>query len=245
LKASVRSRLGNTRCDFKAYNVNDIVQILDNKIHTETKLQSVFESDAILFAARKVAAVSGDIRKAIQICKAAAENVMLEVENGTRNDPKSSCERPVVRIKDIQRVTRERMGNVSSQSVRILSPMEVLVMVSITSLARNRGNMLGGFDIIDVVTKVESIANALGESMYLPPPVFHEILEIVNRLADARLIRLHTDKSSSNSFRTSQGGSGGSWPTITPAVDGSDILPALRLGLHTKLAERYLGNSIF
>jgi hypothetical protein len=99
--------------------------------------------------------------------------------------------------------------------------------------------------VIDLVTKVESIANALGESMYLPPPVVHEILDIVNRLADRRLIRLHTDKSSANAFRASKGGSGGSWPTITPAVDGSDILPVLRLGFHAKLAEKYLGHSIF
>jgi origin recognition complex subunit 1 len=249
LKASVRSRLGSARCDFKAYNVRDIVSILENKIQPDPSMYVVFEKDAILFAAKKVAAMSGDIRTALQTCKAAAEAVMVEAERRSSNDPfsdpQSISDWPVVRIKDVQRVTREKMGSVVSQALAGLAPLEALVVVAVTSLSKSSGRGAGGLDILEVSAKVESVANAFGNRLYLPPPSFTELLSILERLADSRLICLRTEKSSVISFRSSRGGSGGAWPMIASVVASSDVLPAFRQGQHRQLAESQLGGYDF
>ncbi len=76
----------------------------------------VFEEDAIQFAARKTAALSGDIRKALHLCKAAAEAVMKDVELGNRVDPKEGSTRsgPIVRISDVQKASRESFSSILS-----------------------------------------------------------------------------------------------------------------------------------
>jgi hypothetical protein len=114
------------------------------------------------------------------------------------------------------------------------------------SFQYNSGLNTGGFDIIEVVTKAESVANASGEREYSPSPSFHEMLDKFRRLAGKRLALLTTEKSSTSALRFSQGGSGGVWPVITPHLDGSDILLALRHGSHSQLAEKQLaGYGIF
>ena len=48
--------------NFSAYSVQDIVAILNEKFND-------FEKSAIEYCARKVAAVDGDLRKALDICR--------------------------------------------------------------------------------------------------------------------------------------------------------------------------------
>jgi len=100
------------------------------------------------------------------------------------------------------------------------------------SFQHNSGLNTGGFAIIEVVTKAESVANASGDPEYSPSPSFHEMLDILNRLAGTRLALLTTEKSSTSTGRA--------WPVITSHLDGSDILLSLRQGPHSQLAEKHL-----
>jgi hypothetical protein len=68
---------------------------------------------------------------------------------------------------------------------------------------------------------------------------------IVSRLASSthyqtRLVSLHTPKSSSVTFRATQGGSGGAWPLISLPMDPSNLRKALRDTAHSALAEKYI-----
>ncbi|GFT61485.1 origin recognition complex subunit 1 [Nephila pilipes] len=67
----VASRLGLTRITFQPYNFKQLQEIIMNRIQ-ELK---VFDPDAVQFVARKVAAVSGDARRALAICRHATEIV--------------------------------------------------------------------------------------------------------------------------------------------------------------------------
>jgi origin recognition complex subunit 1 len=234
LKPSVRSRLGSSRCDFKAYTSNGIMDILKSKIQPKKSGYPVFDKDAIVFAARKIGSLTGDIRQAMQMCKAAAETVMQEVENGTRNDPKATPGRPMVRIKDLQRVYRDKNGSVLSQAIASSAPLEALLLIAIAALGEST------HDIGEIMTKTESIANSSGIPEYNPPPSFQEMMDMLNRLAEARLVRLRTERSSMTTFRASQGGSGGAWPSIALNVDTHDILSALRQTEHSQLAQKHL-----
>ncbi|GBN85290.1 Origin recognition complex subunit 1 [Araneus ventricosus] len=71
----VTSRLGLSRITFQPYNFKQLQEIIMNRIQ-ELK---VFDPDAVQFVARKVAAVSGDARRALAICRHAAEIVERSV----------------------------------------------------------------------------------------------------------------------------------------------------------------------
>ena len=63
------SRLGLQRVSFKPYDQNDIRKIVAARLGA----LDAFEPDAIELCARKVASVSGDVRRALQICRRASE----------------------------------------------------------------------------------------------------------------------------------------------------------------------------
>lgn len=65
----VSSRLGLTRLTFRPYNFGQLQDIVTTRLD---KLKT-FENDAIQLASRKVAAVSGDARRCLDICRRATE----------------------------------------------------------------------------------------------------------------------------------------------------------------------------
>ena len=58
----VQSRIGSKRIFFKSYNVNETVAIL-SAMQQASPSYPVFDPDAILFASKKTAALSGDVAK--------------------------------------------------------------------------------------------------------------------------------------------------------------------------------------
>uniref|UniRef100_UPI00398F11C1 origin recognition complex subunit 1 isoform X2 n=1 Tax=Pristiophorus japonicus TaxID=55135 RepID=UPI00398F11C1 len=65
----VASRLGLTRMSFQPYTYKQLQQIISSRLN---RLKA-FEDDAIQLVGRKVAALSGDARRALDICRRAAE----------------------------------------------------------------------------------------------------------------------------------------------------------------------------
>jgi origin recognition complex subunit 1 len=241
LKPSVQSRLGNSRCAFKAYTAQGMVEILAQKIQPDPMGYQVFEKDAILFCARKIASFSGDLRKALKTCQSAAEGVMKEVKNGVRDDPRSAKDRPMVRIKDVQKASRESFCSVAVNAIAASTPLEALLLVSLGSLCKSTGRHAGGFDIKELMTKMDAAASASGDDQYLPPPSVSATLSILSNLGEACLVRLETPKSSLVSFRAAQGGSGGAFPLVSIEFDYSVLIRALKDTPHLDLAEKYLG----
>lgn len=74
-KANMRC-LGLTRITFPGYTHEQLVQIIQYRL--EGVPGNIVHSDAIQFAARKVAAVSGDARRALDICRRAVEIAEME-----------------------------------------------------------------------------------------------------------------------------------------------------------------------
>ena len=67
---------------FAPYDKDQLVTILFNKMPTITSHSVSFDDKAIQFCARKVSAVHGDLRKAVDICRRAAE-----ITEGKGTDP--------------------------------------------------------------------------------------------------------------------------------------------------------------
>lgn len=79
--------------NFPPYTRNQIAAILQDRLSQISKDQ-VLDSAAIQFCARKVSAVSGDIRKALDVCRRAIEIVESDVRSQTVLKPLSECKSP-------------------------------------------------------------------------------------------------------------------------------------------------------
>jgi len=240
LHPRVQSRIGSKRIFFKAYNVNETVEILQAKTQQASPDYTVFDHDAILFAAKKTATLSGDLRKAFHICRSAAETIL---NNPKPAEPGKAIEPPSVSIRDVLKVTRESFNSAQSKMVANCTPYEALLMISLASLSRTSGREFGGFDLEELMTKMEAFANASGNPLYLPALTLPQALGILSRLGDAGLISLETPRHTSMSYRASLAGSGGAWPLVSMAMDDFAVLIALKGTPHNGLAQKYLARS--
>ncbi|CAL3968787.1 hypothetical protein PZA11_004773 [Diplocarpon coronariae] len=71
LSNKISSRLGLTRITFPGYSHDQLMQIIQSRLSGVPG--SIVDPDAVQFASRKVAAVSGDARRALDICRRAVE----------------------------------------------------------------------------------------------------------------------------------------------------------------------------
>ena len=82
LSNKISSRLGLTRITFPGYTYPQLQEIIQSRL---SHIPSVVDPDAIQFASRKVAAVSGDARRALDICRRAVE--IAEAETAAEQNP--------------------------------------------------------------------------------------------------------------------------------------------------------------
>ncbi|XP_075417899.1 cell division control protein 6 homolog isoform X1 [Tenrec ecaudatus] len=76
--------------NFPPYTRNQITTILQDRLNQVSREQ-VLDNAAIQFCARKVSAVSGDVRKALDVCRRAIEIVESDVKSQTILKPHSEC----------------------------------------------------------------------------------------------------------------------------------------------------------
>ncbi|KAH6614961.1 P-loop containing nucleoside triphosphate hydrolase protein [Boeremia exigua] len=84
LSNKISSRLGLTRITFPGYTHDQLMQIIQSRL--EGVPGNIVLPDAVQFAARKVAAVSGDARRALDICRRAVEIAETEVASQGQDD---------------------------------------------------------------------------------------------------------------------------------------------------------------
>lgn len=236
LHTRVQSRIGSRRCIFRAYDAQQIETILRSKLFQACPGRTVFDDDAIVFVSKKTASLSGDIRRAFQICRTAAEYVLREhaqVPDEERG--------PLVMIRDAVKVSRESFHSAKSQAITRCTVFEALLLVSLASLSKSTGREFGGFDMEEILVKMESLANGLGNPRYLPSPTLAETMDVVARLAESNLVSAETQESTSLTFRASLAGSGGPWPLVSLVVDDLSVLLALKKSPHNALAQKFLG----
>lgn len=237
LHTRVQSRIGSRRCIFKAYDDKQIGNILRAKLLQASPGYTVFDEDAIVYVSKKTASLSGDIRRAFQICRTAAEHVMRKHISKDGD--------PVVTIRDALKVSRESFYSAKSQAITRCTAFEALLLVSLASLSKSTGREFGGFDMEEILVKMEALANGLGDARYLPTPTLSEAMDVVSRLAESNIVAAVTPQTTSLTHRASLAGSGGPWPLVSLTVDDLSVYLALKKSPHKDLGEKYLGLSGF
>lgn len=90
LSNKINSRLGLTRITFPGYNHTQLMEIITSRL--EGVPGNIVDPDAIQFASRKVAAVSGDARRALDICRRAVEIAERQAEEQQQKEDPEGAE---------------------------------------------------------------------------------------------------------------------------------------------------------
>ncbi|CAM8976188.1 unnamed protein product [Rhodiola kirilowii] len=99
----ISSRMGIQRLCFGPYNYQQLQQI----ISTRLMRINAFETQAIEFASRKVAAISGDARRALEICRRAAELADYNAKNQSADKISAVAGKALVGMKEVQAAIQE------------------------------------------------------------------------------------------------------------------------------------------
>ncbi|KAJ2962377.1 hypothetical protein NQZ79_g2550 [Umbelopsis isabellina] len=130
LNNKISSRLGLTRINFQPYTHQQLYQIV------ESRLEGIdaFEKEAVEFAARKVSAVSGDARRALDICRRAIEIVEENVKKGG-----AAAKKTHVTIAIINEAVREMFSSPAVTFVQQCSLHQKLFLVSVLKCVQRTG----------------------------------------------------------------------------------------------------------
>lgn len=118
LSNKISSRLGLTRITFPGYNHEQLMKIVQSRL--EGVPNNIVEPDAVQFASRKVAAVSGDARRALDICRRAVELAEAEAKVAdATSDPSTPSKRQREKEAKGEATPRKKnLGRVTIDTVR-------------------------------------------------------------------------------------------------------------------------------
>mmetsp|Transcript_14228 Transcript_14228/g.26682 ORF Transcript_14228/g.26682 Transcript_14228/m.26682 type:complete len:776 (-) Transcript_14228:2176-4503(-) len=237
LHPRIVSRIGKQRCIFNAYTWSENLTIIEGKLRQSISCgESIFHPDAIKFASKKIASESGDIRKMIQLCKRAAENVFFEMKSGKRKlDSNAVSGKGVIGVSDIQNAAKQMFHTVLYSAITHATSYQALLFVALASLHRNTGRRSGGFTLDEVIIKMESMANSFGHPRYIPCPHYHMVMSMLSPLGEAGIIKFSTG----NGTQVPSGASGFK-RLISLKVDASEVLSSLKDTVHFELAQKFL-----
>jgi origin recognition complex subunit 1 len=180
LSNKISSRLGLTRITFPGYTHRQLMEIISSRL--EGVPGDIVNKDAIQFASQKVAAVSGDARRALDICRRAVE---LAEDEKRKQEEKSVAQTPSksgraktmvqagdpaedeelddnaqvgrVTIKTIKRAINESTSSPMAQQLRALPLAAKLFLAAI--LARIRRSGVAESTLGDVLAEAKRIAD--------------------------------------------------------------------------------------
>ncbi|XP_067141497.1 origin recognition complex subunit 1-like [Centruroides vittatus] len=166
----VVSRLGLTRMTFQPYTHQQLQEILLSRM----SMSRAFDPDAIQLAARKVAAVSGDARRALDICRRATEIAERETTG-----KKPSC---LVGMIHIEKALREMFSSPAILAIKSLTLHEKIFLKSLMAEFRRTGVEEATFS--QVFRQHISYCRFEGIS----PPTTSEASSICMKLGSCRLL---------------------------------------------------------
>nr|XP_031842577.1 origin recognition complex subunit 1 isoform X1 [Nomia melanderi] len=165
LMGRVTSRLGLTRLTFQPYNYKQLQEIVMSRLRDF----SGFRSEAIQLVARKVSAVSGDARRALDICRRAME--IAESRNAE-----------TISLQDVTEAVSEMIASPKVQAIKHCSKMEQVFLQAIS--AEVTRTSIEEVYFKDAYTQFEALCSFDGMKI----PTITETLTICGRLGASRLL---------------------------------------------------------
>ncbi|CAE6135289.1 unnamed protein product [Arabidopsis arenosa] len=168
----ISSRMGIQRLCFGPYNHTQLQEI----ISTRLKGIDAFEKTAIEFASRKVAAISGDARRALEICRRAAEVADHRLKSN------KTAKNQLVIMADVEAAIQEMFQAPHIQVMKTVSKLSKIFLTAMVHELYKTGMAETTFD--RVATTVSSICLTNGEAF----PGWDILLKIGCDLGECRII---------------------------------------------------------
>ena len=165
LMGRVTSRLGLTRLTFQPYNFKQLQEIVMSRL----KEFSGFRSEAVQLVARKVSAVSGDARRALDICRRAMEIAELR-------------DAETISLKDVTEAVSEMIASAKVQAIKHCSKMEQTFLQAVS--AEVTRTSIEEVYFKDAYRQLESLCSFNG----IKVPTITETLAVYGRLGVSRLL---------------------------------------------------------
>ncbi|NXY68213.1 ORC1 protein, partial [Glareola pratincola] len=165
----VASRLGLTRMSFQPYTYKQLQQIISSRLNS----MKAFEEDAIQLVSRKVAALSGDARRCLDICRRATEICEFASQKRTPE---------IVRMAHVMEAIDEMFSSPYINAIRNASLHEQIFLKAILAEFRRAGVEEAA------VQQVYHQHVALCRMEGMQSPTISEIMAVCSRLGACRLL---------------------------------------------------------
>ncbi|CAG8953211.1 hypothetical protein HYFRA_00003412 [Hymenoscyphus fraxineus] len=173
LSNKISSRLGLTRITFPGYNHDQLMKIIQSRL--EGVPGNIVDPDAIQFASRKVAAVSGDARRALDICRRAVELAESDSQSAVPSTPSKSGKGEKisknvgrVTIATVKRAINEATTSPLQQYLRGLPLSSKILLAALLAKTRRSGiaeSILG--DVLDEARRMAKMDTGGQTGKYL------------------------------------------------------------------------------
>lgn len=158
LTNKISSRLGLNRIQFIGYSFDQLETIIKHRLDMLTKTHQrkvVIKEDAIGFASRKVASVSGDARRALTICRRAVEIAEKDYLDKLKENNKKEDEQTFhVQIIHISQAINETINSPLQKFLKSLPFSSKLLLAA--TLLRNKRSGLAENSLGDIIDEMKS-----------------------------------------------------------------------------------------
>ncbi|GMJ07096.1 UNFERTILIZED EMBRYO SAC 13, origin of replication complex 1B [Hibiscus trionum] len=173
----ISSRMGIQRLCFGPYNYQQLQEIISSRL----KGIDVFEKQAVEFASRKVAAISGDARRALEICRRAAEIADYRIKSQI-SAVNSSAVKDCVTMAEVDAAIQEMFQAPHVQVMKSCSKLSKIFLTAMVYELYKTG--MGETTFEKLAMTVSCICSSNGEAF----PGWDTLLKVGCKLGECRLI---------------------------------------------------------
>ncbi|KAK3408562.1 hypothetical protein EUGRSUZ_J00777 [Eucalyptus grandis] len=172
----ISSRMGIQRLCFGPYNYQQLQEI----ILTRLRGIDAFEKQAIEFASRKVAAISGDARRALEICRRAAEIADYRIKKALKTAPAAG--KALVGMSEVEAAIKEMFQAPHIQVIKSSSKLGKIFLTAMVHELYKTG--LGETTFEKLATTVSCLCASNGEAF----PGWDTLLRVGCMMGECRII---------------------------------------------------------
>ncbi|CAN6469548.1 unnamed protein product [Victoria cruziana] len=178
----ISSRMGMQRLCFGPYTHQQLQEIISSRLDGI----NAFEKQAIEFAARKVAAISGDARRALELCRRAAELADYKTKQvgptTSSSDDNSPAGQPLVGMSEVEAAIHEMFQAPHIQMIKRCSKLSKIMLVAMVFDLYKTGMAEITFG------KLASIVSNICVSNGEPFPGWDTLFRISCKLGECRMV---------------------------------------------------------
>eukprot|EP00166_Cyanidium_caldarium_P004029 ctg_4089.g544 len=188
----IASRLGMNRLTFRPYDKDQLRTILQcrlGELHSGDEAPPLppFHPDAIELCARKVAAISGDVRRALSICQLARDAV-LRAHASSKTALGTSAPR-VVTARDIDAAVAEMAATGTAQAIAQCSDVEKALLASAALCSRHAtASSAGDFVWQQLLHRYTAAMQRLTDTADALPQNAWRVQQVLARLLSTNLL---------------------------------------------------------